>query len=148
MINLHKLTRHRRKQYEKQRHIFHQILKKCHSKIYLSGAQLKTECIFVIPQYVPGMPLFNIQECMKYIIAKLQKNQLAVKILNHDTLSISWDHIDVFDCSNSNQTEIYPNNQNHSKQRKQKKANKTKQQYQTLSNKPIYSIHSYSKWMK
>ena len=140
MINLRKLTKHRRKRYEKQKYLFKQILKKCHSKIYLSGEQLKTECIFTIPQYVPGMPLFDIKECMRYIIAKLQDNKLRVQIIQHDTISISWEHISLYDNENS---ENYSTSQKKSILPKKKK-----ETYQTLTKKPIYSIHSYSKWAK
>lgn len=140
MINLHKLTKPRRKRYEKQKYLFRQILKKCHSKIYLSGEQLKTECIFTIPQYVPGMPLFDIKECMRYIIVKLQNNKLRVQVIQHDTISISWEHVGLYDSepSESLQTSLKKNIQ----------PPKKKETYQTLAKKPIYSIHSYSKWAK
>lgn len=141
MINLRKLTQHRRKRYEKQKYIFKQILQKCHRKIYSSGEQLKTECLFTIPQYVPGMPLFDIKECMRYIISKLQKNKLAVQVVQHDTISVSWEHINVYDqddVENPRERSVPTS----------RPRTKKKETYQPLQKKPIYSIHSYSKWAK
>lgn len=147
MINLFKLNRHRRKRFEKHKYIFNHVLKKCHSKIYLSGQQLKTECVYTIPQYIPGMPLFDIRECMRYVIRKLNKNKLIVQVLKPDTILISWEHISLYDRENQLEEENDgAGGAKYQKKDPKNNKNKKKETFRKVPNKPIYSIHSYEKY--
>ena len=152
MINLFKLNKSRRKRFEKHKPIYRHVLKKCHSKIYLSGEQLKTECLFTIPQYIPGMPLFDIRECMRYIIRKLEKNKLNVQVLKPDTISISWEHISLYDRKNEQDDQGEPGESTNAKMssstasKKLSSSLKKKETYRKISDKPIYSIHSWEKY--
>ena len=136
MINLYKLNSTRRKRYEKQKNIFNLVLKRCHSKITTSGNQMKTECTFTIPPYIPGYPLFDIEECMRFLIYKLEKNKFKIKLINTSTIIVSWEHISLYERtdrqSSANQSSKY----------NQQKKGKKKKNFRSL-----YSFQKYSKYV-
>ena len=88
--------------------VFNSILKKCEKKIKLYANNDKFECYFEIPKFYLGAPLYNINECVYFIIHKL-KNKFKVhyfapcdlvKLKISDDINsvtgilyISWQHI-------------------------------------------------------
>ena len=133
MINIFNLNKARRNRYNKQKHIYKIVLKKCHHKIINSGNSFLTNCIFTIPQYLPGMPLFNIAECMRYLIYKLEKNEFNVKVYSENTLNISWEHIP-----------LYQEVGKKKKKKKKKKVNK----YREIKESPLYNLNQYNKFVE
>lgn len=88
--------------------VFNSILKKCEKKIKLYANNDKFECYFEIPKFYLGAPLYNIDECVFFMIHKL-KNKFKVHYFSPDDLVklkiaddknsvtgilyISWQHI-------------------------------------------------------
>jgi hypothetical protein len=78
--------------------IFNVILKKCHTKIKSVAGQGGMNIFFEIPYVMVGYPLYDINECIEYIVEALRKNGLLVQVLpypNHNTIYISWRPTDV-----------------------------------------------------
>ena len=75
MINLFELTKiHKRKQKNKEK-VYEDILNDCHKKIYnVVKINNKSECMFQIPMYKFGLPLYNQKACLAYVLIKLRKN--------------------------------------------------------------------------
>jgi len=71
--------------------IFDSILKKCHNKIKSYSTNHKTECLYEIPGFVLGTPLFNRDELQEYIISSLLKNGFIVNRHPQYYVYISWD---------------------------------------------------------
>ena len=61
--------------------LFDEVLIKCHKKIKLNADNKKTECIFQIPPFIFGKPLYNIDNLQDYIIKSLRMNGFEVKKL-------------------------------------------------------------------
>ena len=88
--------------------VFNSILKKCEKKIKLYANNDKFECYFEIPKFYLGAPLYNINECVYFIIQKL-KSKFKVHYFSPNDLKnagickdekgstgilyISWEHI-------------------------------------------------------
>lgn len=70
---------------------FEQVLLKCHAKIKLAAKNNHFACFFEVPEFVIGLPLFNVTECITYIIKALKDNGFVVKYLYPKTVYISWD---------------------------------------------------------
>lgn len=70
---------------------FEHVLTKCHSKIKLAAQNNHFACFFEVPEFVVGIPLFNVTECITYIIKALNDNGFIVKYLYPKTIYISWD---------------------------------------------------------
>lgn len=77
---------------------FDVIIDKCHNKIKLIASQGGMNLFFEIPYVMIGYPLYNIKECVDYVVEALRKNGLFVQVLSHpndNTIYISWKPTDV-----------------------------------------------------
>jgi len=93
-ININSLYNNiNKKRYEKYV-VYDQILKKCHNKITRYSENLKLECIYEIPEYIFGLPLFNKSFAKNYILNRLDENGFIIKDLSNirdNVIYISWD---------------------------------------------------------
>lgn len=77
---------------------FNVILNKCHTKIKAIASQGGMNIFFEIPYVLLGYPLYNINECVEYIVDALRKNGMMVQVLpypNQNTIYISWQPTDI-----------------------------------------------------
>ena len=58
----------------KRLEIYDDVLVKCHNRIKYNSDLEKTYCFYQIPEFIIGVPIFNIQEMRTYIINSLQNN--------------------------------------------------------------------------
>lgn len=93
-INLDELytTKHEK---EKQKiTIFKKILTRIHNKIKFTSRQKHNEhfLFFVVPEFILGLPRYNLDECIAYIINELEDNGFNIKYTHPNLLFISWQH--------------------------------------------------------
>jgi len=93
---------------------FEHVLTKCHSKIKLAAQNNHFACFFEVPEFVIGLPLFNVTECITYIINALKDNGFVVKYLYPKTVYITWDpkivnKTDIEQRSQNNAIDSYDN---------------------------------------
>ena len=68
---------------------FDDILKKIHSRIkYHSGLE-RTYCFFQIPEFIIGVPLYNVEDLRNYIINSLKKNGFEILYVEPNWLFIN-----------------------------------------------------------
>ena len=86
---LHKINEDRLKQRLK---IYDEILKKCHERIKAVSKSPKgtTFCFYIIPNYVYGTPLYDVNACIVYMVQYLMKNGFYVAYTHPNLLYISW----------------------------------------------------------
>ena len=75
------------KRYEK----FDGVLKKIHNRIKYNARIEKTYCFFQIPEFIIGVPLYNIQEMKTYIINSLKTNGFKLLYIDPNWLFITWE---------------------------------------------------------
>ena len=90
-LNIHKLYESSKRKELKKFETFDKILQRCHNKITLYAENRKTECIYEIPGFIIGVPLYNINELSEYLISSLNKNGFILKVLQQNYIIISWD---------------------------------------------------------
>lgn len=77
------------------RHIsFDRVIELCHRRIRTVASYSGMNTFFEIPGMIVGYPLFNIRECMGYLVEALRKNGFLVQILpppHYAVVYISWD---------------------------------------------------------
>ena len=69
---------------------YDKILKQCHCRIKHYSKYEKTTCFFAIPEFIIGVPLFDVQELQKYLINSLEKNGFKLMYLHPNWLMIDW----------------------------------------------------------
>jgi|TARA_X000000368_G_scaffold418890_1_gene420567 hypothetical protein len=74
--------------------VYQKILQRVHNKITLTSRQrnnLKC-CWYLIPEFIFGLPKYNIQLCTQYLMEKLDENGFIVKYTYPNLIFISWNH--------------------------------------------------------
>ena len=72
-LNINDLYETARKKELNKFKTFDTILKRCHNKIKNYASNHKTECIYEVPEFIIGTPLFDRDELTEYISSSLLK---------------------------------------------------------------------------
>jgi len=75
---------------------FTRILELCNLQISQAEKMSKTECYFQVPEFLFGFPLYDISECITFLVEKLKFNDYYVQYYHPKLLFISWrmdDHV-------------------------------------------------------
>ena len=91
MININQLHQEREERINRKKNTYESILKRCHHRIITSSKNDSTcFCFFVVPNYIYGVPLYNMKTCVIYIISCLSNNGFDVKYTHPNLIYISW----------------------------------------------------------
>ena len=69
---------------------YDKILQQCHCRITYYSKFEKTTCFFAVPEFLIGVPLFDVQELRKYMMNSLEKNGFDIMYLHPNWLMIDW----------------------------------------------------------
>ena len=74
--------------------IYKRILQRVHTRIKMSARQKDNQgfTYFVVPEFIFGIPKYNVETCISYMIEKLQDNGFKVKYTHPNLLYIFWGH--------------------------------------------------------
>lgn len=89
-LSVNDLIQSRNKRAQKRKECFDKIVQECCLKIKKSANLNKALCIFDVPEFVIGYPLYDLNECISYVIEALTKNGFEVRYLHPNFLIISW----------------------------------------------------------
>ena len=91
-INMDDLLAARRKTMRRKHSVYKRVLQLCHRRIRFNARRRPdcTWCVFQIPSFVPGLPRYNLDGCMRYCLSKLKQNGFDITYVPPQTLVISW----------------------------------------------------------
>tara|TARA_Y100000817_G_scaffold309342_1_gene298331 strand:- start:297 stop:722 length:426 start_codon:yes stop_codon:yes gene_type:complete len=69
---------------------FDGILKQIHGRIKYYSKLERTFCFFQIPEFIIGVPLYNVSDLRNYIINSLKRNGFHIVYIDPNWLYISW----------------------------------------------------------
>ena len=75
------------KRYEK----FDDILRRLHNRIKYNAKNEKTFCFFQIPEFIIGVPLYNIEDLKEYLMKSLQKDGFQYMYVDPNWLFVTWE---------------------------------------------------------
>lgn len=70
--------------------IYMNILGQCYKKIESYVDNGESYCIYKLPEFIYGYPIYNMTDCVMYIINNLNKNGFKCKYINPYIIFISW----------------------------------------------------------
>jgi hypothetical protein len=70
---------------------FDNILKQIHQRIVSQAKLEQTHCFFQVPEFIFGVPLYNIHDLRKYLINSLEKNGFKLIYVEPNWLFITWE---------------------------------------------------------
>eukprot|EP00798_Chlamydomonas_sp_ICE-L_P019683 gene19683-26370_t len=85
---------------KKRKEIFRIVMKQCEKHIRNVVQADGIKCIFVVPEFIWGMPLYNVTECTKHVKTELERAGFHVTFYFPRLLLVSWDMSDL-DHSNA-----------------------------------------------
>jgi hypothetical protein len=73
---------------------FNRILTRVHDKIKVAARQKNSQqfCWFLVPEMLIGVPNYDKNACITYLISKLEENDFVVRYTHPNLLFISWKH--------------------------------------------------------
>ena len=74
--------------------IYQKILARIHNKIKHTSRMRNNNkfCVYVLPEFLLGVPRYDINTCTMYVIEKLTANGFEIKYTHPNLLWISWQH--------------------------------------------------------
>lgn len=93
-INLDDLYARTREVHLNRLKTYQMILSRAHKKIKITSRQKHNDffCFYVVPEFLVGVPTYNIYTCIVYLVEQLSKNGFDVKYTHPNLLFISWKH--------------------------------------------------------
>ena len=93
-INIDELYKKLNKRNDNEKKIFFEILNKIHSRIKYSAELEQTYCIYNVPTFILGTPLYNHSKLKIFLYNELKNNGFILKYFNN-LLLISWDDVKI-----------------------------------------------------
>lgn len=92
MININELFADKQQKEKHKEAIYDNVLKNCHNKIRraVKLSPYNNFCFYIIPKFIYGIPLYNIDKCINYLVVHLTKNGFIINYTHPNLLLISW----------------------------------------------------------
>jgi hypothetical protein len=93
-LNLDELYDQKKQEDLAKLYTFNRILTRVHDKIKVAARQKNSQqfCWFLVPEMLIGVPNYDKNACITYLISKLEENDFVVRYTHPNLLFISWKH--------------------------------------------------------
>lgn len=81
------ISERKRKRKESYKH----VLKLCQKQIRKVADKDGLKCVFAVPNFIVGIPLFDLADCTAFVKQELEKAGFAIEYYYPNFLFISWD---------------------------------------------------------
>ena len=90
-LNINKLRNEVEERENKKYKTFETVLEMCYKKILNINKQNNDyNCTFIVPNVVFGLPLYNVSECVRFIMDKLVEKGFEIYFAPPTTINIYW----------------------------------------------------------
>ncbi len=93
-LNMDDLYKQKKISEEHKIKIYQKVLARVHKKIKSTSRMRNNDkfCFFLLPEFILGVPKYDMVECTSYVIEKLIDNGFMMKYTHPNLLFISWQH--------------------------------------------------------
>ncbi len=91
-LKMHDLFEKSNQKQLKRMEIYDDVLVKCHKRIQYNSQLERTYCFYQIPEFILGVPLYNVNDMKEYIINSLKKNGFQIMYIEPNWVFINWGH--------------------------------------------------------
>lgn len=89
-INLEYIQQKQNTRLETRLDIFEKVLQRVYHRVDICSDYQQNFCFFIIPDYIYGLPIYNVKSCAAYIMKKLMTNGLRCKFFIPNLLYVYW----------------------------------------------------------
>lgn len=90
MLNISELRNTVHEKRRRRVETFDALLTMCHKRIQRAAELEKYECEYEVPEYVVGLPLFNVNDCLDHLLNRLRTNGFTVQHVFPKTIRVTW----------------------------------------------------------
>lgn len=90
MITLKEIQAKQQSREVKRKEVFQIILEDCGKLIKKSDDMKRMCCMFVVPDFVIGQPLFDLHECISFLVKEMKARGFSVHYIFPKSLFITW----------------------------------------------------------
>lgn len=94
-LNIVHLYKHIVERQKRRTQAFDKVMAICHNHIRNVNKVDAMKCLFRVPEFIWGIPPYDLSECIKHIIGRLEGGGFHVKYYFPNVLFISWDIADL-----------------------------------------------------
>ena len=94
-INIYDLYRNIDELKKKKNTSYNEVLIIIHERIKKSSLKERYKLIYEVPEYIFGVPSYNLNKCLAYLMKELRTNGFLVKYYFPKILYISWDPVEI-----------------------------------------------------
>lgn len=89
-FDIRKLYHTQKKRDDYRQEMYDSVLRKAHCRVETAAARKETVCLFQIPGFLLGMPLYDPYQCCGYVLQRLQTDGFVVAYNHPNILRIDW----------------------------------------------------------
>jgi hypothetical protein len=90
-LNILELHRTINEKNDRKMECYEKVLEMCHRKIQIGAENKQLRCLFEVPEYIYGYPIYDLNNCIKYVIKSLQTNGFLAHYYFPKYIYVSWD---------------------------------------------------------
>ena len=91
MLNINRLHNELKKRETRKRNVYKEVLNKCNLRIInINQKSSECYCFFLVPTFIFGVPLYNVTNCVIYIMQDLIDKGFKVTYTHPNLLYINW----------------------------------------------------------
>jgi hypothetical protein len=94
-INIYDLYRNINEIKEKKNNCYNQVLALIHDRVKKASLKEQYKVVYDVPEYIFGVPSYNLNKCLAYIMKELRNNGFLVKYYFPKILYVSWDPVEI-----------------------------------------------------
>ena len=89
-FDIRKLYHREKTRDDHRQELYDSVVRKIHHRVETVAQRKETTCLFNIPQFILGMPLYDPFQCTGYVIQTLKAQGFHVKYFHPNTIFIDW----------------------------------------------------------
>lgn len=90
-LNIHDLYKSKDDREDKRKKTFQGVLGKIHAKIRIAAAHDHQALFYTVPEYIVGIPLYSITDCIEFVISSLKNNGFVIRYIYPNAIYVNWD---------------------------------------------------------
>jgi hypothetical protein len=75
---------------QNRKQIYNKVGEKCFKKIKDTSLTNEKVCFFTLPEYIPGLPIYNMTECVMFLLNLLKEKGFKARYVDPFMIFISW----------------------------------------------------------
>jgi hypothetical protein len=89
-LNISELRNRSQARQQRRVNVYNAVLSRCHTKIQTAAENEQFECVYDVPRYIMGLPLYNLDLCIDYLKDRLIANGFGVDYVFPKSLRVHW----------------------------------------------------------